>query len=153
MTDVWTSMGVIAGVAFVAITGWERFDPIVAIAVAVHILWMGWRLIHRSAMGLLDAAIPAADRAALVEILERYERTEGMRWHALRTREAGARRFVSVHVLVPGAWTIHRGHDLCERLEHDLAGTRSATSVFTHLEAVEDARSFADQGLDRSPGP
>lgn len=149
MTDVWTSAGVIVGVGLVALTGWERLDPIIALAVAVHILWTGWRLIHRSATGLLDAAVPAAERAALLEILARYERTEGMRWHALRTRQAGVRRFVTVHVLVPGAWTVQRGHDLCERLEHDLAATRPMTSVFTHLEPVEDERSFADQGLDR----
>jgi cation diffusion facilitator family transporter len=151
MTDVWTSLGVILGVALVAVTGWERFDPIIAIAVAIHILWIAWRLLHRSAMGLLDTAVPVADRDALLAVLARYEREDGMHWHALRTRQAGARRFVSVHVLVPGAWTVQRGHDLCERIEHDLAATRSMTTVFTHLEPVEDARSFADQGLDRPP--
>lgn len=151
MTDVWTSAGVIVGVGVVALTGWERFDPIIALAVAVHILWIGWRLLRRSAMGLLDAAVPEAERAALLEILARYEQAEGMQWHALRTRQAGARRFVSVHVLVPGSWTVQRGHDLCDRLEHDLAATQPMTSVFTHLEPVEDERSFADQGLDRQP--
>jgi cation diffusion facilitator family transporter len=151
LTDVWTSAGVIAGVGLVALTGWERFDPILALGVAAHILWMGGRLIRRSVMGLLDAAVPEAERAELVEILGRYERAEGMHWHALRTRQAGARRFVTVHVLVPGAWTVQRGHDLCERIEHELAATRPMTSVFTHLEPVEDERSFADQGLDRPP--
>lgn len=149
MTDVWTSAGVIVGVALVAVTGWERIDPIIAIGVAVHILWIAWRLLRRSASGLMDTAVPATDRAALLEVLARYERTDGIQWHALRTRQAGARRFVSVHVLVPGEWTVQRGHDLCERLELDLAATRSQTTVFTHLEPVEDERSFADQGLDR----
>jgi len=151
MTDVWTSLGVIAGVGLVALTGWDRFDPLVALAVAVHILWTGGRLIHRSAMGLLDSAIPAADRAEITRVLAAHERTDGIGWHALRTRQAGARRFVSVHVLVPGAWTVARGHELCERIEQEILALRPPTTVFTHLEPVDEALSFADQGLDREP--
>jgi cation diffusion facilitator family transporter len=150
MTDVWTSVGVVLGVAVVALTGWERFDPIIALAVAVHILWIGARLLRRSAMGLLDSAVPESERRELEAILDRHAAAHGVQWHALRTRQAGARRFVSAHVLVPGDWTVQRGHDLCEHIEHELAGTRPMTSVFTHLEPLEDARSFADQGLDRA---
>ena len=149
MTDVWTSVGVIAGVGLVALTGWERCDPLVALAVAIHILWMGARLIRRSIMGLLDTAVPTAERDELERILARYRRDEGIEWHALRTRVAGMRRFVTLHVLVPGAWSVQRGHALCERLEGELAATRPGTTVLTHLEPLEDAASFADQGLDR----
>ena len=149
MTDVWTSVGVLVGIAGVAVTGWSILDPLIAIGVALHILSVGARLVHRSVMGLLDTAVSAADRAQLVEILERWERDAGIRWHALRTRVAGSRRFVSVHVLVPGEWTVQRGHDLCEQIEKELRGTRAQTTVFTHLEPVEDRLSFADEGLDR----
>ncbi len=149
MTDVWTSVGVLVGIAAVALTGWSRLDPLIAIGVALHILYVGSRLVYRSVMGLLDAAVPTAERAQLVEILERFERDAGIRWHALRTRVAGARRFVTVHILVPGDWTVQRGHDLCEEIEAALRTTRTLTTVFTHLEPVEDRRSFADQGLDR----
>lgn len=151
MTDVWTSAGVIAGVGLVALTGWNALDPLLAMGVAIHILVVGGRLIHRSLRGLLDAALPEAERAELVAVLDRHARESGGAWHALRTRQAGARRFVSVHVLVPGEWTVQRGHDLCEAIEHELAAIRSPTSVFTHLEPVEDERSFADQRLDRHP--
>ncbi len=149
MTDVWTSVAVIVGVALVGVTGWERLDPLVALAVAVHILWTGARLVRRSVMGLLDSALPAADRDEITAVLAAYEHSEGIGWHALRTRQSGARRFVSVHVLVPGAWTVARGHALCERIEREIVALRPPATVFTHLEPIDDALSFADQELDR----
>jgi cation diffusion facilitator family transporter len=153
MTDVWTSAGVIAGILAVKATGWAFLDPLLAIGVAVNILWTGGRLVHQAGMGLLDTAVPAASHEVLAAILERHSAVEQTRWHALRTRQAGARRFISVHVLVPGSWTVQRGHDLCERIEAELAATWPKTTVFTHLEPVDDAASFADQGLDRDPAP
>src|SRR5919199_4535366 len=111
LTDVWTSAGVIVGVGLIALTGWLWLDPLVALAVAANIIWSGLQLLQRSARGLLDAAIPAPERAAVQAILERY-RAQGVDWHALRTRQAGARRFVALHVLVPGGWSVQRGHDL-----------------------------------------
>jgi cation diffusion facilitator family transporter len=149
MTDVWTSAGVVVGIGAVAVTGWTILDPLLALAVALNIVRVGTRLLHRSGMGLLDTAIPADERRIIEDILDRHTAEPGLRWHALRTREAGARRFVSVHVLVPGAWTVQRGHDLCERIECALAATAPKTTVITHLEPVEDEVSFADQGLDR----
>jgi cation diffusion facilitator family transporter len=151
MTDVWTSVGVIAGILAVKVTGWSILDPLLAIGVALNILWTGARLVHQAGMGLLDTAVPAASREVLAAILERHSAVDQTRWHALRTRQAGARRFISVHVLVPGSWTVQRGHDLCERIEAELAATWPKTTVFTHLEPVDDAASFADQGLDRDP--
>ena len=148
ITDVWTSIGVIIGVAGVAITGWERLDPIVALAVAANILVAGGGLLRRSAGGLMDRALEEPDLAQIHAALAKCER-DGVRFHALRTRQAGARRFVSLHVLVPGAWTVQRGHDLAERVEASLCRSLPGASVFTHLEPAEDPRSFADTALDR----
>jgi len=148
ITDVWTSVGVIIGVAGVVITGWERLDPIVALAVAANILVAGGGLLRRSAGGLMDRALEEPDLEAIRDVLAEFER-DGVRFHALRTRQAGSRRFISVHVLVPGAWTVQRGHDLVEHVEGSLCSRLPGASVFTHLEPAEDPRSFADTTLDR----
>jgi divalent metal cation (Fe/Co/Zn/Cd) transporter len=124
---------------------------LVAIAVAINIIFSGWRLISRSVLGLMDTALPAGDHQAIEAVLDRYRRAEGIRFHALRSRDAGARRFVSVHVLVPGAWTVQAGHDLLERLEADLDVALGGASVFTHLEPIEDPASYAD-GRDHPEG-
>lgn len=148
MTDVWTTGGVVVAVGLVAVTGWLRLDPIIAIAVAINILVSGVILIRRSAAGLMDAALPAADLAAVEEVLARY-RAADVQFHAVRTREAGQRRFVSAHVLVPGAWDVQRAHDLVERVEADIRAALPGAIVDTHVEPLEDPASFADEGLDR----
>lgn len=150
LTDVWTSVGVIVGVAAVALTGWQRLDPIVALVVAANIVWTGVGIVRKSAMGLLDTALPGDEQNAILQVLARY-RQDGAEYHALRTRQAGARRFMSVHVLVPGTWTVQRGHQLLERLESDLRLTLPHLTVFTHLESLEDAASWDDDALDRAP--
>lgn len=153
MTDVWTSAGVIAGVGAVALTGWLWLDPVLALAVAANIVWTGWQLIRRSASGLMDEALPAEQQAAAIAVLERY-RSEGIDYHALRTRQAGARCFVTVHILVPGQWTVQRGHDLVERIEADIRAGLPHASVLTHLEPIEDPVSSHDIALDRqTPTP
>ena len=152
MTDVWTSVGVIVGVGAVALTGWLWLDPVLALLVAANIVWTGWQLIQRSASGLMDVALPPEQHAAVVVALEQY-RAEGADYHALRTRQAGARCFVTVHVLVPGAWTVQRGHDLLERLEADIRKAVPHASVLTHLEPLEDPVSSHDIELDRSLPP
>ena len=123
-------------------------DPLIALLVAGNIVWLGWKLIHRSASGLMDRALPAEDHARVVDILESY-RGERIDYHALRTRESGARRFVEVHLLVPGAWTVRRGHDLAERVEGDIRAALERTTVITHLEPLEDPVSHEDIELDR----
>jgi len=150
MTDVWTSAGVLAGIGVVALTGWDRLDPIVAIAVAVNITWAGVTLIRRSALGLLDTALPAEEQAAVQRVLDGHRGPEVL-FHALRTRQAASRRFVSVHVLVPGTWSVSRGHALLERIEHEIRQAIPRTTVLTHLEAIEDPASYADEALDRVP--
>jgi cation diffusion facilitator family transporter len=149
MTDVWTSAAVLTGIGVVALTGWERLDPIVAIGVAVNITWAGAKLIRRSALGLLDTALPPAEQAAVQAVLDAHRGPE-VQFHALRTRQAASRRFVSVHVLVPGSWTVARGHALLERIEHGIREAVPRVAVFTHLEALEDPASYADEVLDRA---
>lgn len=147
-TDVWTSVGVVVGVAAVSFTGWEVLDPIVALLVAANIIVAGAVLLRRSTGGLMDQAVSVEDRAEVDRVLDRH-RADGVQFHAVRTRQSGQRAFVSLHVLVPGAWTVQRGHDLLERLEEELAAAVPNASVFTHLEPVEDPVSFEDTALDR----
>jgi cation diffusion facilitator family transporter len=150
MTDVWTSVGVIAAVAAVALTNWLWLDSIIALAVAVNILWSAYGLLKRSAAGLMDAALPAAEQAAIARILDTY-RAQGVEFHAVRTRQAAARRFVSFHVMVPGAWPVQRGHDLVEQIERDIQAALPNVTLNTHVEPVEDPASLADAALDRLP--
>jgi cation diffusion facilitator family transporter len=149
MTDVWTSVGVIGGVAIAGITGWTVLDPLLAIAVALNILWTGFQLIRRSVQGLMDAALPDAERGLIEDVMKVY-RGKGVHFHALRTRQAAARRFISVHMLVPGEWTVHDAHHIAEDFEADIrAALGGVVTVFTHLEPVEDEISMDDIYLDR----
>ena len=148
LTDVWTSAGVVLGIILVDVTGWLVLDPVIALLVAVNIVWAGIRLLRETGYGLLDTALPAADLQTIAEILRGYE-AKGITFHALRTRGAGARRFVSMHVLVPGAWSVRRGHDICEELELAIRAALPDTTVFTHLEPLEDPVAWKDQTLDR----
>jgi cation diffusion facilitator family transporter len=148
LTDVWTSAGVLAAVAAVALTGWNVLDPLVALAVAGNIVVTGVGLVRRSVGGLMDRGLEAPEQAEIAEALAVFE-GDGVRFHALRTRQAGSRAFISVHVLVPGAWTVQRGHDLAEDVEAELRRRIPHATVFTHLEPAEDPRSFADTTLDR----
>ena len=148
MTDVWTSAGVILGVALVWASGWLWLDPVIALLVAVNIVWTGWQLLRRSAAGLMDASVPEDTLRTIEQVLERY-RADGIEFHALRTRQAGARAFATVHILVPGHWTVQRGHDHSERIEADLRATVPHLHVTTHLEPKDDPLSLADEGLDR----
>jgi cation diffusion facilitator family transporter len=145
LTDVWTTAGVIAGVAIVHFTGWLVLDPLIAIAVALQILWTGWTLIRRSFDGLMDRAMPAAERGRIVAVLEQVRR-QGGDFHRLRTRVSGNKSFVDVHVLVPGSMSVHEGHDLVHRLEEEIESAMPHVEVLTHLEPLEDPRSWEDGG-------
>jgi cation diffusion facilitator family transporter len=149
LTDVWTSVGVIIGVAAVAISGWERLDAIVALAVAANIVLTGTRLVRRSVGGLMDRALDEPQLREIGDVLKRFER-EGITFHALRTRQAGQRAFISLHVLVPGDWPVQRGHDVVEEVEATLRERLPYATVFTHLEPADDPRSFDDTTLDRT---
>ncbi len=149
LTDVWTSAGVILGVGLVWLTGWLWLDPVIALVVALNILWTGWQLLNRSAEGLMDVSLPEEQIRAIEAVLAGY-RAQGLDFHALRTRQAGSRGFVSLHVLVPGAWTVQLGHDWSERIEGDIRVAVPGTHVTTHLEPLEDPLSHSDAGLDRN---
>ena len=149
MTDVWTSAGVVIGVALVFATGWLRLDPLVALAVALHIIWTGVGLVRRSASGLLDAAIAQADRDAIQRLLDEYAK-QGVSFHAFRTRRAAARSFVSFHLLVPDRWSVARAHRLSEEIEARIRAIVPGAGVFVHIEPISDPASYQDQGLDRA---
>lgn len=148
LTDVWTSVGVLLGVALVGLTGWLWLDPVVALLVAANIVWAGMGILRRSVAGLMDTAWPEEEQAQLRALMQPYVR-EGIQYHAVRTREAGARRFVSLHLLVPGDWTVRRGHALAEQVDADIRHALPNVTVFTHIEPLEDPVSWADTGLDR----
>jgi len=148
LTDVWTSVGVIAGVGLVVLTNWLWLDPFVALLVAANIVWTGMRIVQRSVGGLMDVALSTEDMTAVRKVLQTYEQT-GIQFHALRSRQSGARKFVSTHVLVPGDWTVQRGHELLDRIEADICGVLPDAAVFTHLESLDDPASWEDQTLER----
>jgi cation diffusion facilitator family transporter len=148
MTDVWTSAGVVAGLGLVHVTGLSWLDPVVAIGVACNIVITGIRLLRRSGRGLLDASLPAESVGEIERTLAGF-RPDGVAFHALKTRQAGTRTFVSVHLLVPGSWSVKRGHDMAERVEAAIRELAPKTTVLTHLEPIEDPASYEDQGLDR----
>jgi cation diffusion facilitator family transporter len=147
MTDVWTSIGVLLGVGAAGMTGWNWLDPASALFVAGNIVWTGVMLVRRSARGLMDTALPLDERAQIEKILE-ARRPERIAYHALLTRRSGARRFVSVHILVPGAWTVQRGHDLAEEIEAQIREALPNTTAITHLEPIEDPASWRDAELE-----
>ena len=150
MTDVWTSLGVIVGVGAAAVTGWLRLDGIVAIAVAANVMVSGVRMLRRSMLGLLDTSLPEETLSQIKAILDAHGKS-GVGYHALRTRQAGARRFISFHILVPGDWTVQRGHDLLEEIEERIRQAVPRSVVDTHLEPIEDPVSWADTRLERPP--
>lgn len=144
LTDVITSVGVVVGVALVWLTGWEVLDPLVAIAVGLNILVVGYRLVVQSGMGLMDATLPEEDNTVIEEILERHRVGDRVDFHELRTRESGRWRFVEFHALVPGDWSVDRGHDLVERVEQEIHAALPHTHITTHLEPIEDDRAYND---------
>ena len=148
MTDVWTSVGVVVGVGLVVWTHWNWLDPVVALLVAANIVWTGVGIVRRSISGLMDISLSAEDIAAVRQTLKTYEQT-GVQFHALRSRQAGARKFVSTHVLVPGDWTVQRGHELLDRIEADIRRALPDSVVFTHLESLDDPASWDDETFER----
>lgn len=147
ITDVITSVGVVAGLALAWVTGWQVFDPIVAIGVGLNILFIGYRLVHESGMGLMDATLPEEDNRAIEEVLERHREPGRVDFHELRTRESGRWRFVEFHALVPGHWSVERGHDLVETVEQEIHAALPHSHITTHLEPIEDERAYNDVHL------
>jgi cation diffusion facilitator family transporter len=149
MSDVWTSAAIIVGVALVAATGWHILDPLIAIGVAVHIVFTGFMLMRRSFAGLLDAAIPEAERAEIEKIFAEYRKRYGVAFHALLTRQAGARRFISFHLLVPDAWPVDRAHQLSEEIESRIGALVPNAILLSHIEPISQPASYDDAKLER----
>jgi cation diffusion facilitator family transporter len=147
LTDVWTSVGVVVGLLLVKVTGWQVLDPLMAIAVAANIAWVSIQLLRETVNGLMDSAIPLKEQSMIQEVLGYYQ-NRGIVFHAFRSRVAGARNFVSFHVLVPGEWTVQQGHDLCDEIERKIMHTIAHTHVTTHLEPIDDPISWNDESLD-----
>ena len=148
MTDVWTSAGVIGGVALVALIGWIPLDALVALFVSLNIVWTSVQLLRRSVAGLMDASLSKVEQQAIEAVLARY-RERGVGFHALRTRQAASRRFVTLHMLVPGEWTVHDAHHVAENPEGEIRAALGEAVVTTHLEPIEDEISMRDISLDR----
>jgi cation diffusion facilitator family transporter len=149
LTDVWTSAGILLGLVLVKLTGWLVLDPIIALLVAVNIIGVGIKLLGETGSELLDRSLSKTEQKIITDLFSSYE-SRGLQFHALRTRRAGSHRFVSFHLLVPGAWTVQRGHDLCEEIESAIAGAMPDTYIFTHLEPLEDPSAWKDRTLDHN---
>ncbi len=149
LTDVWTSVGVVAGVGLVALTKWYWLDPVVALLVAANIVWTGISIVRRSIAGLMDMALSAEDMAVVRKVLQGYEQT-GIQFHAVRSRQSGSKKFVSMHVLVPGAWTVQSGHELLDKIEAAIRQALPDAEVFTHLESLDDPASWEDEKFERT---
>src|SRR5690606_13177665 len=148
MVDVWTSVAVIAGLLLSSWLGWVRLDPIIGLLVTLNIVRTGVDRIRRSLLGLLDTALPEPVREEIWKVLEE-ERPAGVEYHAVRTRQAGAWAFISMHVLVPGHWTVQRGHDYLEDLEERLREAVRQSTIVTHIAPVADPASWSAPGLRR----
>lgn len=146
MTDVWTSVGVVAGLAVVQVTGWAILDPLIAYALAVNIIFSGVDLLKRSFRGLMDHALPAAEVETIERVLQKHADAVSS-YHNLRTRKSGPARFIDFHILVAGSTTVQAAHDLCEVIEAEIEGVLANTQVSIHVEP-EDKTSWDDaQGL------
>jgi cation diffusion facilitator family transporter len=146
MTDVWTSGGVLLGVGAVVVTGWQVLDPVIAILVALNIVWTGFGIIRSSVSGLMDSALPKEQLDIIQGVLERQTEPE-VKFHALRTRQSGPQKIISMHILVPGNWSVERGHQYVTRIENELNAAVADSVVFTHLESLADPASFDDVTL------
>jgi cation diffusion facilitator family transporter len=149
LTDVWTTIGVILGVGLAGLTGLIWLDPVIALIIAGRILFTGVKIVRTSANGLMDAGLPAGEISRAENILKRHG-ADGVNYHALRTRQAGSQRFLSVHIQVPGEWSVQRGHELLETIEREIRNELNPISVITHLEPAEDPVSLSDTSLNRT---
>ncbi|SEQ75012.1 cation diffusion facilitator family transporter [Solimonas aquatica] len=153
MSDVWTSAGILVSVVVVHFTGWQLLDPAIALLVALFVLWVGWKLLGDATDGLMDRAWSSAERKVLDGLLQQLREQAGgaADFHAVRTRTSGAQRFLTLHVLVPGAWSVQRGHDFVEQVEHAIVAQLGAMAIVSHLEPLEDPRAYDQHLLEKNP--
>lgn len=143
LTDVITTIGVIIGVLLVTATNWILLDPIVAILVALNIIWIGIGLIRSAMAGLLDAALPDEENEQIITVLRTFM-SDTATFHGLQTRQSGRVRFVRVDVQVPGSWTVAEGHSFGEEIEAAIRNQLPETRVTVHVEPIEDPSSYED---------
>jgi len=149
MTDVWTSIGVLAGIGLVKLTGLLVLDPIIAVIVALNIIWTGIQLLRRSGNGLMDTVIPEEEKKMITDFLDTLK-DQHIEYHSLMTRQAGQRIFISLHLLVPGSLSVQEGHDKSEFVEEYIENLfEGPVTVTTHIEPVEDPASLNDIDIDR----
>jgi cation diffusion facilitator family transporter len=146
LTDVWTSAGVLAGLGLVWATGRQWLDPVIALLVAANILWTGADLVRRSFNGLMDHALPADEQAKVRAAIEAHLGPH-MAYHALRTRQAGSRRFIDFHLLVPGKSTVEEAHALSGRIEAAAREALPGLEVTVHIEPIEERAAWEDSAL------
>lgn len=158
MTDVWTTVGILLGIGAIylansheeslaiakqlGLNGWEILDPVIAIFVAINIIFTGFHVLSRTASGLMDTALPIDEQMLIIDTLDKVSEFHGITYHALRTRYSGARRFMSVHILVNGDWTVKQGHDVVEMIEQKIKTLFESIDIETHLEPIEDPISW-----------
>jgi cation diffusion facilitator family transporter len=152
MTDVWTSGGVLIGLGLVWLTGYVWIDPVLGLLVAANILWTGFSLVRRSFNGLMDRALPDDEMARIREVIAVHLEA-GMTFHALRTRQAGSRRFADFHLLVPGEMTVRHAHELADQIEDGLRKALPTLEVTIHLEPIEEPTAWEDSAVLRVEPP
>jgi cation diffusion facilitator family transporter len=148
MTDVWTTAGVLIGVALVGITGYLRLDAIVALLVALNIIRTGINLLRRSGRGLMDVAVSPGDLERVKSILDGLQ-SQGVSYHALRSRQAASYKFLVVHLLVPGSWSVRQGHEVAEQVENQVCESLTNANIVTHIEPIDDPSSLLDERIRR----
>ena len=145
LTDVVTSLAIVVGVGAVSLTSWQLLDPLVGIAAGLNIIWTGIQLLRSSIQGFMDAALPEETQRELIAVLKERGKSDPIKFHAVRTRRAGNRDYMELHLLVPDKWTVRRGHDLSEQIIDDLIAVDPDLRVSVHLEPLHDPKSYADQ--------
>jgi len=148
LTDVYTTIGVLVGLAVVYTTHLYILDPIIAILVGLNIISAGFAIVQKSLAGFMDSAIDKGYVDFIKSVFNEYK-SQKIEFHGLMTRQAGSRLFISFHILVPGAWTVQRGHSLVEEIEKKLRTSIPQSTITTHIEPLEDPISWEDEGLDR----
>ena len=143
MTDVWTTVGIIVGIFLVKLTHWQILDPLMAIVVAMSIVYTGTRLIIRSTDGLMDSKLSEKELITIKQILDRYKEKD-IDYHALYTRQASSKRFISFHLLCPADFTVHKAHEITKVIEKEIALQLPHSDIFIHLEPINDPDAFDD---------
>lgn len=136
LTDVWTTVGVIVGMALVALTGWEVLDPIVALIVGANILFTGYRLLRGAMQGLLSEALPADELEVVNAFLRRFEEEHGVEFTSVRTAAFGRDRLLNIIMQVPGSWTVSQSHELADATENGLAQALGGAETTVHIEPL-----------------